>query len=672
MWNKRKKVILSALLTSLFLFACGDSAAEEPVSLKPDQTAVIQTDSFVLPDHYIASPPAKKEETVSVETDAYGKPKKITVEAVLSGIPGEGYIRDVSTLSDIRNLEGNEEFAETDGSVLIWENRGQTIQYKGSSLSSLPVGVKITYFLDGKEISAEDLAGKSGHVKLRFDYENHTEVNQTADGISYTLPVPFLAATLVPLSDKFTNVTAENGRVLRLSDSDAVVGFAAAGLSESLKLSGYELTKDVKIPEYLEIEADVTEFELDFTETIFTSGLFSELDESDLDDANELKEDMDQLQDASGKLRDGTGKLYDGMKEFEDYLLQYNDGIAKVSDGIRALKEGIGIIDDYSSDLNKGAKALSLGLTQLNEGVKTLDFSQMMDEETAQALFGLIQILSTDVQTMQETVDSLKENYETAENYYDVINTYYCSLKKTDKEIKDLQALPHSILSEEDKAEILSRFEDNPELLEQVLTMVEYYSLAPSLADTILQETAVLSEPPSDPSEELSALNNSIALTEAHLSVLIGALEEIQKAAGSIAGLPEMIEQFKTAIAQLALGSQQFQSGLSAYTDGISELYEGAALLSEGSDQIPEASGALSEGYAEILSGVWELKDGVRKFDEEGIRELTKLGGTQLQDLLRRVKALRKIDLEYVNYSGIPEGTEGSVRFLFETEEIKP
>ena len=33
--------------------------------------------------------------------------------------------------------------------------------------------MNVTYYLDGKEISPDDLAGKSGHVKMVYQYTNH-------------------------------------------------------------------------------------------------------------------------------------------------------------------------------------------------------------------------------------------------------------------------------------------------------------------------------------------------------------------------------------------------------------------------------------------------------------------------------------------------------------------
>ena len=68
-----------------------------------------------------------KEETVYVKADADGTPNKITVETVLRAPENGEKIADVSTLSDIRNTEGDEEFTKDADGVLWWENKGEDL-----------------------------------------------------------------------------------------------------------------------------------------------------------------------------------------------------------------------------------------------------------------------------------------------------------------------------------------------------------------------------------------------------------------------------------------------------------------------------------------------------------------------------------------------------------------
>ncbi len=680
MSSKYKILPKIGVLFCLLLFGCGDGSTEA-VPLKPENGEKVSEEAPALPMNYTVSLPEKKEETVSVKADAYGSPKEITVEAVLSGIAGNDYVQDRTILREIRNLEGAEEFYQPEEGVLVWDNLGEDIRYKGTADAPLPAEVRVTYRLDGNEIDAEELAGKSGHVTLRFDYENHTSVSQMTDGITYQLPVPFAAITLVPMSDHFENVTVKNGKVISLSGSDAAVGFALPGVFDSLKLQNYEVTKEMEIPEYVEIEADVTDFELGFTTTIFTSGIFEELEEEDLDDVNELTDDMNKLSDASDKLVDGTAKLYDGMKEFEDYLNQYNDGISKVGDGISALSDGLSTLDGYSKDLNAGAKGLSDGLNQLNAGVKQLDISALIpsDPTPEQAEFlrkvqqaqadlpEQIAALNTALTTLNGASEKLQEFYTSAGSYHD-------SLKDAGEK---LAALKQNYQRFEDTEKIvLAKFSEDDDQRQAVTEMFNYYDT--TLPGAINDAVGLIGSLPDVPeydqgkvNEAVTAFGASLNQINTDIAILSQYLQMIQQGASSIQGLPEMVKGLQDGISALASGSAKLSEGLSAYTDGVGKVHEGAEKLREGAGQLPDAGSALNEGYRTILSGVWDLSDGMKKFDREGIRELTKLGGSQLQDLVRRIKALRGIDASYDNYSGIPEGVEGSVRFMIETEEIK-
>lgn len=83
-------------------------------------------------------------------------------------------------------------------------------------------------------------------------------------------------------------------------------------------------------------------------------------------------------------------------------------------------------------------------------------------------------------------------------------------------------------------------------------------------------------------------------------------------------------------------------------------------------------SGSGKSTLLNIIGGIDTADDGDIIVRGEQMRSMKeKLGGSSLQDIVRRAKALHRIEETYTNYSGIPEGVEGSVRFMIETEEIK-
>lgn len=173
-----------------------------------------------------------KSETVYAKANADGTVTETTVEAVLKARDG-ATIPDVAALRDIINKEGDEEYTTGADNALTWQNSGSAITYEGKSDDALPVTTRVTYYLNGVETAPDDLAGQSGRVRIHFDYTNHTRETVTVDGQEYTVSVPFTAITAVILDgDKFSNIEADNGKVMELDGQTAVLGTAMPGLAD--------------------------------------------------------------------------------------------------------------------------------------------------------------------------------------------------------------------------------------------------------------------------------------------------------------------------------------------------------------------------------------------------------------------------------------------------------
>lgn len=173
-----------------------------------------------------------KSETVYAKANADVTVTETTVEAVLKARDG-ATIPDVAALRDIINKEGDEEYTTGADNALTWQNSGSAITYEGKSDAALPVTTRVTYYLNGVETAPDDLAGQSGRVRIRFDYTNHTRETVTVDGQEYTVSVPFTAITAVILDgDKFSNIEADNGKVMELDGQTAVLGTVMPGLAD--------------------------------------------------------------------------------------------------------------------------------------------------------------------------------------------------------------------------------------------------------------------------------------------------------------------------------------------------------------------------------------------------------------------------------------------------------
>ena len=218
-----------------------------------------------------------KDETVYVKTDASGNTKDITVSDWLKNTDGTSSIQDASDLTDITNVKGDETYAQEDNGDMLWTSDGSDIYYQGKSNGQLPVDVKITYYLDGQEIAPENLAGKSGKVKIRFDYTNNSKKTVKVNGKEEEIYTPFLMASAMILpGDNFKNVEVSNGKVISDGSNNSVVGIALPGLEDSLKLDELDLGDRDEIPDYVEVTADATDFKLEMTATVASCGNLDE------------------------------------------------------------------------------------------------------------------------------------------------------------------------------------------------------------------------------------------------------------------------------------------------------------------------------------------------------------------------------------------------------------
>ena len=165
-------LLATALLGAALSGCAGSSASADPETARPE-AAETETDTPIVDTALESGIAGSKEETVYVKTAPDGTVREVTVEGVLKDTGESPLISDYSTLTDLRNTEGDEEFIWQSNGIVLWENHGEDIYYKGTAAEPLPVTVRITYWLDGQEIPPEELAGRSGEVRIRCDYETH-------------------------------------------------------------------------------------------------------------------------------------------------------------------------------------------------------------------------------------------------------------------------------------------------------------------------------------------------------------------------------------------------------------------------------------------------------------------------------------------------------------------
>lgn len=375
------------------VFAEKDSTA---VTAEADSTTDSSKDADDIADKLMDSVSLKdndadKDESVYLISDANGNVNKTIVVDHLKNKDKKDTLEDASNLSDIENVKGKEKFTQS-GDKLTWQAGGKDIYYQGTATEEPPVTQKVTYYLDGKEISPEDLAGKSGKVKIRFDYTNTTSYTETVNGEKQTVSVPFAAITGLVLGDGFENIEVTNGKAEVSDSSSVVLGYALPGLKDSLGIKDKDLDGDVNIPEYMEMTADVENFSMPAAMTfvvnasdyVSTDGI----DTSDLDDMiNDLKDASTQLQDGSKTLAEGTDTLSDGLSTLQSKLGTFASGVGTLQNGLKTYTDGVSTLSGGLNKLNSNVPTLSNGITTLNSSAKSLNDGVALLNATVSAKF---------------------------------------------------------------------------------------------------------------------------------------------------------------------------------------------------------------------------------------------------------------------------------------------
>ena len=575
-----------------------------------------------------------KDETVYVLANADGSVKKIIVSDWIKNNGGKT-VSDKTELSDIKNVKGDESYVMDTDNMREWNADGKDIYYQGTISKALPVDLKVSYELDGKPVSAESLAGKSGKVTIRFDYTNNQYKNVSIDGKNTKIYVPFVMLTGLLLdNDIFTNVEISNGKIINDGDRIIAVGFALPGMQENLNLS----RDKVDIPDFVEITADVNNFALSNTLTVAANSIISDLDVSKLDSADDLQASLTELSSAMSKLLDGSSELYGGLSEL---LLKSNELIS----GVDKLANG-------ASALSDGAAALSAGLSELVSNNDTLNAGAKQVFDT------LLSAVSQKLKDNGITVDTL-----TVENYKTVIGGLLEN--PTDSQKAELINIADAALNAK---------------LSAIGVPQNYYGavkvlLATKLSSGETQESAMAEI--AAMLQNISDQQNAAAISAAAATAESENGKQIINAFCLNLANQTLEPTVKEAVAQLD-SYNEFYKGVLAYTAGAKQAYDGSTELKNGAKELSDGANALKSGSSQLVGGVQQLTDGskrladgLKEFNEKGISKLTSLAGDDLGSLVTRIKATVEVSRDYKSFAGIADGTDGDVKFIYRTDEIK-
>ena len=375
--------------------------------------------------------PTEKTETVYSVLNSDGSISDTIVSSWLHDEDGINNIKETLNLTDVKNIKSNEKPSK-DGNTYTWNAKGNDVYYEGTATKQLPVSVKLRYELDGQEMSAKDMEGKSGHLKITISFTNNYSEVKNINGKSIVIHPSYLAGGMLNMSTgKFSNVKCESGKIVNDGTNEMLAFANIPGLNETLRSAGLDkVNNQLGISDDVTVEADVNNFDLGSIMVGMTNeiDLASELGE--IGSVSELTDGIDQLIEADDQLIDGSKQLYDGTTQLKeqaaplvgssDQVRQLSAGAIQLNDGVKALQTGISQYTAGASAINEGVNQLygiPQGAAAISSGMNTKGKSGFSMVEASSTLKkGLDQLNSVAAGISAESYyKSLMNNVKTAQ-----------------------------------------------------------------------------------------------------------------------------------------------------------------------------------------------------------------------------------------------------------------
>jgi len=375
--------------------------------------------------------PTEKTETVYSVLNSDGSISDTIVSSWLHDEDGINNIKETLNLTDVKNIKSNEKPSK-DGNTYTWNAKGNDVYYEGTATKQLPVSVKIRYELDGQEITANDIQGKSGHLKLTISFTNNYSEVKNINGKSIVVHPSYLAGGMLNMSTgKFSNVKCESGKIVNDGTNEMLAFANIPGLNETLKSAGLDkVNNQLGISDDVTVEADVNDFDLGSIMVGMTNEIDLASELGDIGSVSELTDGIDQLIEADNQLIDGSKQLYDGTTQLKEQaapltgssnqVRQLSAGAIQLNDGVKALQTGISQYTAGASAINEGVNQLygiPQGAAAISSGMNTKGKSGFSMVEASSTLRkGLDQLNSVAAGISAESYyNSLMDNVKTAE-----------------------------------------------------------------------------------------------------------------------------------------------------------------------------------------------------------------------------------------------------------------
>ncbi len=492
-------------------------------------------------------------ETVYVETDAEGNVLSMISSVYITNLSGAETVTDSTTLTNIKNVLGNES-PTVDGTNVTFKAEGEDVCYQGEASGELPFTISLKYYLDGVQMKPDEIAGKSGRVRIEVKCQSTLKKTIETDGEQKEMNVPFSVIGMMTLDESCTGL-ASDAKISSQAGTTTIMAVMLPGLAESLEIENTD-----RIKESFYVEMNTESFELGKCTFIGMTGIIDENDLSGIDDIETLLTAIDEINSASTALYKGAKRLRNGANTLNDGINEYISGVTTASDGMSQIVEGAAQLDEGTGQLSSGMNTFAESIDKIVEKV-----------DEAKAKLEELQNPSSDVDArilalVEAEINKALEGKE-EEVKEEVRKTVYDSLSGTD-------------LSEDEKNAIANQAAD-----------------AVNLSDISLN------------------IDQNVA-NEIRMAIL--ELDSVKKAIAKLEELISAADDLADGANKLADGASEVSSGTYKLYKALQELDEGLTLLGDNGTQLADGTKQLYKGLDTLTDGLKTVSsEGLSKIVEE-------------------------------------------------------
>lgn len=654
---------------------------------------------FVIPVNALAIDNTPKDEIVYISTDVDGEVTGVYVVNSFD-LDKDQMIIDYGKYDNIKNLTNNNKINNENDKITFEAKKGKFFYQGDNPNKELPWNINIKYFLEDKEVSKDDIAGKEGEITIKGKITKNPKANPIYSNY-------YLGQLTISIDSKNATIKEYDKSSLAYKGSVQLLNYTV--------LPEKELEFDIKLEsknfEMDPINFNAIPFNMDF----------------EMPDTSEFTDGLDQLESAISQLNDGTSELYEGANKLNsntkilyDSIYQIKNGINQAVDGQSRLSDGTEKfqygLNRYGDGINTAVNrldSLGSGMSQLKDGLVSLrDGQKQLNNGLKEYTIGL--------EKYTDGVDAIKNNHVKLTDGLQEISNQENLVKDGGKKLVDGSNKIYEGLEALDKLDFLNNLtkEDMDQLgliIDEVVLFWEYVeeriqNLNIKDLKNVLNDTKNSLEVVSDQLKNLSGvtnkneiisklniddlenedvkklldeieqlsykiddINNQIIFTNESINALIendGKLDKLlenikqnnENINDKLLPLRQSLREYDSEevikrineLTSFRSKYKKFHDGLIEYTNGTNKMIDAISNdILKGSKQFDKGLNELSNNGDKLLDGIYDIKNGAVDV-EDGLSQI--LEKLDFGDLSQINELKKGIDLLVENHKDILNG----------------